>query len=112
MSSRVDSSGPETRVMEHAFAYASVAHALACATASQCLRIKSGYLFANMGLLGLFVLVINEIRNVSTAKFAQVHFVPTYMIWTAASIMLGTEAITAVSRRALVTALERCTDLA
>jgi len=84
-------------VIEHAFAFASVWHSLAISVLLQCLRVKSAYLFANMGLAGLLVLFINEAINITQGKRGVVHFVPVYVLWTAISVTLGTEAATAVS---------------
>lgn len=54
-------------------------------------------MFYNMGAAGLCILFVNEAINVFNKKIGLVHFVPTYMIWTAISIFFGMEAITAVS---------------
>jgi hypothetical protein len=86
-----------SHVIEHAFAFASVWHSLAISALLQCLRVKSAYLFANMGLAGLLVLYSNEAVNLFQGKKGEIHFVPVYVLWTAISIVLGTEAATAVS---------------
>lgn len=84
-------------MIEHAFAFASVWHSLAISVLLQCLRVKSAYLFTNMGFAGLLVLFINEATNTFQGKKGVVHFVPVYGLWTAISVILGTEAATAVS---------------
>jgi hypothetical protein len=112
LSPRAPTKSEPSHVIEHAFAFASVWHTLAISALLQCLRVKSAYLFANMGLAGLVVLYINETINLTQGRKGIIHFVPVYVLWTAISIILGTEAATAVSDQSYqnLTVLKRCRE--